>query len=221
MAVTGPTASGKTAWAESFAAERGLELANADPFQLYREIPILGNQPKAAKNWHFLSDRSLQQAATAGSFAKEAEPHLKKPWLWVGAGLYLGALLYGLDSPGKKGTPFQGRPRFENYRIFVLNPNRQTLYDRIDQRVEEMIQKGAFEEAEVIWKGVQAGEFSASLPGLKAIGLRQLLSFFAGDLSRDRAIELWKQETRRLAKRQLTWLRKFSAPSERIQWIDL
>lgn len=88
-------------------------------------------------------------------------------------------------------------------RFCVLTPPRQSLYDRINTRYDTMLRKGGLEEARVVFgKG-----FDPSLPVMKAIGLRQLQGYFKGLCSLDEAVEDAKRESRRFAKRQMTWFR--------------
>lgn len=89
--------------------------------------------------------------------------------------------------------------------------DRQTLYDRINLRVDEMVSKGLVEEAESIWK--TGGQKTAS----NAIGYKELIPYFENTMTLDECIDTIKQETRRYAKRQLTWFRK----NTRIRWIFL
>lgn len=86
---------------------------------------------------------------------------------------------------------------------FVLFPERQDLYARINQRFDRMIEAGALEEA----RQVHAKSYPsrASLP--KAIGLSHLLSYLSGDGELATSIEAAKRDSRRLAKRQMTWFR--------------
>ncbi|MCL2056768.1 MAG: tRNA (adenosine(37)-N6)-dimethylallyltransferase MiaA [Oscillospiraceae bacterium] len=86
---------------------------------------------------------------------------------------------------------------------------REILYERIDRRVDEMIKSGLVEEArEFAARGKTSGQ---------AIGYKELQPYFAGACTLDEAVENIKRETRRYAKRQLTWLRR----DERIRWIVL
>lgn len=84
---------------------------------------------------------------------------------------------------------------------FVINHPRGILYDRINRRVDLMIQAGLIEEV----KSVK--EYKDSTP-LKTVGYSELFSYLNDEISLERAIELIKQNTRRYAKRQLTWFRK-------------
>ena len=82
-------------------------------------------------------------------------------------------------------------------------PPRQVLYDRINARFDEMLDGGAVEE--VIALG--ARNLDPTLPVMKALGVRELLAFHRGEMSRDAAIERAKRDSRHYAKRQMTWLR--------------
>ena len=93
-----------------------------------------------------------------------------------------------------------------------LNLQRQTLYRRIDQRVDEMIQAGLMSEAADAFKDGLDPDSQAG----QAIGYRQMLSYFNGESSFDEAVASIKQESRRYAKRQLTWFNKNKA----IIWLD-
>lgn len=96
--------------------------------------------------------------------------------------------------------------------IIGLNfENRQNLYDRIDLRVDEMMKNGLLEEAEELWR--QGSMKTAA----NAIGFKEFIPFFENHMSVEACIDKIKQETRRYAKRQLTWFRK----NQRIQWIIL
>ena len=85
----------------------------------------------------------------------------------------------------------------------VLIPDRSALYERINARFENMITSGGLNEA----KSVFAKNYDNSLPIMKAIGVRQLQGYFAGDTNLDDSIALASRDTRRFAKRQLTWFR--------------
>ena len=94
--------------------------------------------------------------------------------------------------------------------IIGLNfEDRQKLYDRIDLRVDEMVKAGLIEEARQLWQ--ESGMKTAA----NAIGYKELIPYFEGKAELDGCIDIIKQETRRYAKRQLTWFRRNS----RIEWI--
>jgi tRNA dimethylallyltransferase len=85
----------------------------------------------------------------------------------------------------------------------ALEPSREALYDRCDRRLGAMVQAGALAET----KSLMARGLDPSLPAMKAVGLRELAAHLAGELTLEKAMDLARQETRRYAKRQMTWLR--------------
>lgn len=91
--------------------------------------------------------------------------------------------------------------RFARY--CVLTPPREMLYARINARYDTMLRAGGLEEAKTVF----AKGYDETLPVMKAIGLRQLRSYFSGLGSLDDAVEDAKRESRRFAKRQMTWFR--------------
>ena len=90
-----------------------------------------------------------------------------------------------------------------DYKVFALTWERQTLYKRIDQRVEEMIKQGLVEEVENIWK-----KYSCFPTAMQALGYKEVVEYLENKITKEEMIEKIKRETRRYAKRQLTWFRK-------------
>lgn len=96
--------------------------------------------------------------------------------------------------------------------LIGLNTQRSTLYERINKRVDIMIQTGLIEEAKYLY---DLG--GATLPAGKGIGYKEFYPYFDGEISKDEAIELVKRNSRRYAKRQLTWFRN----KMNVVWFDL
>lgn len=94
--------------------------------------------------------------------------------------------------------------------IGIRYADRQKLYDRINRRVDGMLSAGLLEEAEAAFRHPPAGGAA------QAIGHKELAPYFAGVLSLEEAIENLKRETRRYAKRQMTWFNR----DPRIHWLD-
>ena len=90
-----------------------------------------------------------------------------------------------------------------------LNTDRKELYERIDRRVDEMIDQGLAEEVRSLLP-------YRHLNALNTVGYSELFAFFDGTMSFEKAVELIKQNTRRFAKRQLTWFRR----DPDIQWFE-
>lgn len=97
---------------------------------------------------------------------------------------------------------------FETIKI-GLTADREILYDRINRRVDVMIQNGLLEEAKALLP-------HKNLNALQTVGYRELFAYFEGNTDKDFAVSEIKKNTRRFAKRQLTWFRK----DEDINWFD-
>ena len=114
---------------------------------------------------------------------------------------------------GRSFTEFKlAEPRkrdFEIEKICLTRP-RDVIYDRIDRRVLQMIDEGLIDE-------VRGLEKYRDLPALQTVGYREIFGYLDGNYSLDEAIRLIQRNTRRYAKKQLTWWKRDNA----IKWIDL
>ncbi|MBN1299619.1 MAG: tRNA (adenosine(37)-N6)-dimethylallyltransferase MiaA [Melioribacteraceae bacterium] len=105
------------------------------------------------------------------------------------------------------------REKTVHFNQYGLRWNRSKLYDRINERVEKMFEDGLVEETKsIISKG-----YSKKINSLNTVGYKEVISYIDGEITLQRAIELIQRNTRRYAKRQLTW---FNA-DKRIKWIDI
>ena len=91
-----------------------------------------------------------------------------------------------------------------NFAYFVLNDDRQKLYGRIEDRVDEMIQLGLVEEV----RRLKEMGCTADMVSMQGLGYKEILAFLDGQTSLDEAVYLIKRDTRHFAKRQLTWFRR-------------
>jgi tRNA dimethylallyltransferase len=98
-----------------------------------------------------------------------------------------------------------------NIKIFCLNMERDKLYKKIDDRVEQMFKQGLVKEAKRLLK------LKLSKTARFAIGLRELKGYFDGNYDLEEAKRLIKRNSRQYAKRQLTWFRK----DKRIKWVEV
>ena len=96
-----------------------------------------------------------------------------------------------------------------NIKYIGLQMPREKLYQRINERVDKMMQEGLLEEVKALLP-------YQHLNALQTVGYRELFTHFNGEKTLERAVELIKQNTRRYAKRQLTWLKKY----ENVFWCD-
>lgn len=89
--------------------------------------------------------------------------------------------------------------------IIVLNREREHLYKRIDKRVDIMMDNGLIEEVENL---LEMG-YTKDLISMQGIGYKEIIKYFDGEYDLDEAIEIIKRDSRRYAKRQLTWFRRY------------
>ena len=90
-----------------------------------------------------------------------------------------------------------------DYKVFAINWDREKLYQRINKRVDIMVEQGLIKEVENIVK--KYNKFPTAMQGL---GYKEIVQYIEGNCTKDEMIEKIKMETRRYAKRQLTWFRK-------------
>lgn len=144
--------------------------------------------------------------------AEEIHPHNVKR--------VLRALEYCLLS----GEPFsrqaersaQAEPPYRSLLFCTAFQDRQALYQRIDRRVDRMLEEGLLDEAEAFYRYCQQAE---KLPtAAQSIGYKELFPYFAGKAALEEAVENVKRESRRYAKRQITWFGR--EPEARFLYMD-
>ena len=97
----------------------------------------------------------------------------------------------------KKTSPY-------DFRFFVLNPRRDILYDRINKRVDKMVEKGLVDEVKsLVERGLSIDNIS-----MQGIGYKEIVEYLEGNIPLDKAVENIKQNTRHMAKRQVTWFKR-------------
>ena len=97
--------------------------------------------------------------------------------------------------------------------LICLNRNREELYDRINRRVDMLVDMGLLDEV----KGLMDMGFTSQDIAMKGIGYKEIIDYFNGEYDLDRALELVKRNTRRYAKRQITWFKRY----EDMKWFNL
>lgn len=266
IAVVGPTASGKTAFAVNLAHQINGEIVSADSRLVYKGFDIGTAKPTLKEREgipHYMIDIAEPETDySAGLYLKDAEKIIKDillrgkvPIIAGGTGLYLNILLMNYDLPkvepdydlreklkktdnlyeilssldpqtaleidpndrkkliraieivkltGKPLSKSRGRKESEyDVEWLGLNYPREELYDRINRRVDLMIENGLVEETEKLLE--EHGRINNIL---YTIGYQEMVSYLDGILTLDEAVDKLKQNTRRYAKRQLTWFRK-------------
>ena len=106
------------------------------------------------------------------------------------------------------------KPLKYDYKVFVLNWDREKLYERINLRVDLMIKDGLVEEVKELLKKYK--EFPTAMQGL---GYKEVKEYLEGTLTEEEMIEKIKQESRHYAKRQVTWFKKYEN-EEIATWLD-
>lgn len=101
------------------------------------------------------------------------------------------------EAQQQKESPYNGV-------YFVLNDERERLYERIDARVDAMLAKGLLEEV----KALKDMGLSRKMVSMQGLGYKELLSYLDGEISFLEAVRILKRDTRHFAKRQLTWFRR-------------
>ncbi|MDI3534119.1 MAG: tRNA dimethylallyltransferase [Thermosediminibacterales bacterium] len=128
-------------------------------------------------------------------------------------------IIRALEVYEKTGKPIsyyyeQTKLRKPKYKLIIygLEAPRKKLYEKINKRVDKMIEKGLVQEV----KNLLDMGFTKKMNSMKGLGYKQIIDYLEGKLTLDEAINLIKRETRRFAKRQFTWFKK----DKRIIWIN-
>ena len=97
--------------------------------------------------------------------------------------------------------------------LIILSRNREELYDRINKRVDILVQEGLFEEVDCLMsRGLTEDDIS-----MKGIGYKEIIGYFHGNYDKDETIDLIKKNTRHFAKRQITWFKRY----KEAKWLNI
>lgn len=105
----------------------------------------------------------------------------------------------------ERSSPYQ-------YAYFVLNDDRQKLYDRIELRIDQMLEEGLVEEV----RQALAYGCTGDMVSMQGLGYKEIIPYLQGACSLDEAVYILKRDTRHFAKRQLTWFRR----ERDVIWVD-
>ena len=286
IAIVGPTASGKTAVAYELAKRIGAEIISADSMAVYKGMNIGTAKPTARQRrtvpFHMVDLLDPDEPFTVADFQERAVKTVdgllaghRTPLIVGGTGLYIRALIDGLNIPGpapkpelrarlekvalEKGRSYlHGRlaqvdpitaaklhpndvkrviralevyeqarapmsqiieqtrplaPRYPDAILFGLTMDRESLYRRIEERVDEQIRAGLVEEV----AGLLARGYDPNLPAIQGLGYKEIAGHLRGLCDLETAVRELKRNSRRFAKRQYTWFRA----DARIDWINV
>ena len=275
IVICGPTASGKTSLSIAVAKAVGGEIISADSMQIYKDMDIgtaKVTKEEAQGISHYLIDViQPNQRYSVADYKIAAEQAIetilekgKVPIIVGGTGLYVDALIYGIEYPeitfdasyreqlekqveekglqtlyeqakaidpeackkisendqkrilrileifhatGKNKTWHEIESRKKgvayDYQVYALDMERELLYDRINRRVDSMLEKGLIQEVQRLLE--KYTEFPTAMQGL---GYKEVVEYLKGNYNEEEMKEIIQQESRRYAKRQLTWFRK-------------
>lgn len=99
-----------------------------------------------------------------------------------------------------------------NYAYFVLNDERKKLYEKIDKRIDLMLEQGLVDEVTAL----KNRGLHSDMVSMKGLGYKEILSYLNGECSLDEAVYILKRDTRHFAKRQLTWFKR----EEDVIWLN-
>ena len=281
--IAGPTGVGKTSLSIRLAKKINGEIVSADSMQIYKFMDIGTAKVKDEETEgipHYLINiKDPTEEYSVAEFSQDARNIIleiikkgKIPIIVGGTGLYLNALLYGInyeenidleyrlklekeadENPaklkelygelleidpeaakkissidsrriiraleiyyigGKTKTKLEKQNRINNlenieFKLFILNMDRDILYQRINNRVEEMLEEGLIDEVKSL-----EGKFSKT--SSQAIGYKEVLMYLDKEITYEEMLELVKQRSRNYAKRQITWFKKNDAI-----WLDI
>jgi tRNA dimethylallyltransferase len=112
----------------------------------------------------------------------------------------------------KKSDIKKKKSPFDIYMIGIETP-REKLYEKINKRVDEQVERGLIDEAKTLLKK----GYSLDLPSMSSLGVKEIIPYIKGEMPLEDCLEILKRNTRRYAKRQMTWFRRY----DNVNWLCL
>lgn len=208
IVIAGVTGSGKTALSIALARAIGGEIIVADSRTVYKgmdigtakvtkeeqgEIPHHGldlvepSEPWTVFDFKQFAERAIEEIVARGNV----------PIIAGGTGLYLSALTDNYDFATKS----VGEKKYDVLTLLTAT-ERETLYARVDERVDAMIASGFEQEVRRVYE-----QYGSDIPSMTGIGYRQFVAYFKGEIPFEEAVRQMKRDSRHYAKRQWTWWR--------------
>lgn len=186
---------------------------------LYVDSLIYGidyNEMKVDMDYRAFLEKQAEEKGTEYLYnmAKEIDPEAMKK-ISQNDKKRICRVLEIFNTTGKNKTELEAESRKKelpyNFKIFAIDMPRDMLYDRINRRVDIMIENGLIEEVEAITK-----KYDDMPTAMQGLGYKEIVQYMNGEFTKEEAIEKIKMESRRYAKRQLTWFRR----NKNIIWLD-
>ena len=236
--LTGPTAVGKTSLSVELAKAVNGEMISADSMQVYKQMDIGTAKIKPEEMQgiqHYLIDmldpkedfnvvmfQKLAKEAIETIYAKALHEKLKdidpvsfKEIHPNNVKRVIRALEFYHDTgvPISKHNVEQGQKQSPyNFVYFVLNDDREILYQRIDKRVDQMMEEGLEKEVKTL---IDSG-CDETMVSMQGLGYKEFFPYFRGEYDLEEAVRILKRDTRHFAKRQLTWFRR----EKEVTWVE-
>ena len=219
IAILGPTGVGKTDLSIKLAKELNAEIINCDSMQVYKEFNIgvakITKEEKEGIIHHMLDIVSVNDHFNAYDYQVMARKiiedltNISKNIIIVGGtGLYLKAVLYDYTFDEKENK----NKKLYDFTLVALTRPREELYDRINKRVDIMIENGLLNEVKDLYdKNINTRAINT------AIGYKELYEYFDKHKTLDEALDKIRQNSRNYAKRQYTF---FNNQFDNINWFD-
>ncbi len=228
IVILGPTAVGKTAFSLYLAKKLNTEIISGDSMLVYKDFNIGAAKPSREElNYvkHHLIDilppnanyNVMDFCDAAKKIIADLNNNGKIPILAGGTGLYVKSLIEGYEFSEDKQKSTEsyflktGELAYDAF-VIGLKMERAALYERINRRVDLMVDNGLFEEVRNLLKTVDINS-----QAMNGIGYKEVALYLNDKISKEEAIENIKKNTRHFAKRQFTWYKKMPY----INWYDI
>ncbi|MBR7090988.1 MAG: tRNA dimethylallyltransferase [Clostridia bacterium] len=219
LVICGTTAVGKSALALELSKMLNIQIVSADSMQIYQSLDIGTAKPSISElkkcKHHMIDNVSPFQNYNVYQYTNDAINAINQIWMdgdlpvvVGGTGLYIESLLnnYKFQDDKKQQLPDC------DIRILALTRDRELIYNRINQRVDDTIQNGLVDEVKKLREIGLNNEHQC----MQAIGYKEIWDYLEGNISLEQAIYDIKINSRHYAKRQITWFRHMDC-----EWVDI
>lgn len=204
VAIVGPTGVGKTKLSIELAKYYNAIIINCDAVQIYKGLDIgsakVTEEEKEGIKHYLIDLKTPDEEYSVADYQKDfrqviAENKDKNIIIVGGTGLYLTAGLYDYNFDGKNDAKM-----VYDAIIIGLTQDRKLIYDKINKRVDKMVNEGLIEEVKTLYL-----KYPHSAVLKRAIGYKEIINYLDGRASLEKAIDEIKKNSRHYAKRQYTW----------------